>query len=148
MRPFDFLPDSFMVSLNQSFFGVLPSGCPIVWVPCPPCKALCEVVLITNAERGWIELSCQKFLPTLFPVLESVKASSAHSIRDCGLPHGSGSNLSQDMDRWCRSMLPFARVPFRIPSFDPQPHNPSSSYGCLRGPKNFPKGTGCELVRV
>ncbi|CAJ1449625.1 unnamed protein product, partial [Effrenium voratum] len=36
-------------------------------------KQLGTVVLITNAERGWIELSCQKFLPTLFPVLESVK---------------------------------------------------------------------------
>lgn len=37
-------------------------------------KQLGTVVLITNAERGWIELSCQKFLPTLFPALESVKA--------------------------------------------------------------------------
>jgi hypothetical protein len=32
------------------------------------------VVLVTNAERGWIELSCQKFMPTLFPSLENVKA--------------------------------------------------------------------------
>merc|ERR1711920_30017 len=31
------------------------------------------VVLVTNAERGWIELSCQKFLPTLLPQLENVK---------------------------------------------------------------------------
>jgi len=37
------------------------------------------VVLVTNAERGWIELSCQKFLPTLAPMLESVKMVSART---------------------------------------------------------------------
>lgn len=42
-------------------------------------KQLGTVVLVTNAERGWIELSCQKFLPTLYPSLESVKLLSARS---------------------------------------------------------------------
>jgi len=37
------------------------------------------VVLVTNAERGWIELSCQKFMPTLFPSLENVKVVSART---------------------------------------------------------------------
>jgi hypothetical protein len=37
------------------------------------------VVLVTNAERGWIELSCQKFMPTLYPMLESVKLLSART---------------------------------------------------------------------
>jgi len=37
------------------------------------------VVLVTNAERGWIELSCQKFLPTLSPMLENVKLVSART---------------------------------------------------------------------
>merc|ERR1719331_1923557 len=37
------------------------------------------VVLVTNAERGWIELSCQKFMPTLYPHIESVKILSARS---------------------------------------------------------------------
>jgi hypothetical protein len=37
------------------------------------------VVLVTNAERGWIELSCQKFMPTLLPSLENVKVLSARS---------------------------------------------------------------------
>jgi len=37
------------------------------------------VVLVTNAERGWIELSCRKFLPTLMPLLESVKSVSART---------------------------------------------------------------------
>jgi len=37
------------------------------------------VVLVTNAERGWIELSCQKFLPTLQPLLEDVRMVSART---------------------------------------------------------------------
>lgn len=37
------------------------------------------VVLVTNAERGWIELSCQKFLPTLVPSLENLKLLSART---------------------------------------------------------------------
>lgn len=38
-----------------------------------------KVILLTNAERGWIELSCQKFLPTLAPMLENVKLVSART---------------------------------------------------------------------
>lgn len=37
------------------------------------------VVLVTNAERGWIELSCQKFMPTLLPSLDGVKILSART---------------------------------------------------------------------
>ncbi|CAE8623884.1 unnamed protein product [Polarella glacialis] len=42
-------------------------------------KQLGTVVLITNAERGWIELSCQKFMPTLYPSLEGIKVLSART---------------------------------------------------------------------
>jgi len=38
-----------------------------------------SVVLITNAERGWIELSCLKFLPKLCPILEDVRIVSART---------------------------------------------------------------------
>jgi len=41
------------------------------------------VVLVTNAERGWIELSCSKFLPSLLPVLEDVKLLSARTAYEC-----------------------------------------------------------------
>lgn len=47
------------------------------------------VVLVTNAERGWIELSCQKFLPSIAPMLENVKLLSARTTyesRDCASP--------------------------------------------------------------
>jgi hypothetical protein len=42
-------------------------------------KQLGTVVLVTNAEQGWIELSCQKFLPTLYPSLEDVRLLSART---------------------------------------------------------------------
>jgi len=37
------------------------------------------VVLVTNAERGWIELSCTKFVPALLPTIENVKIVSART---------------------------------------------------------------------
>lgn len=43
------------------------------------------VVLVTNAERGWIELSCQKFLPTLYPTLENLKLLSARTTYESPL---------------------------------------------------------------
>lgn len=42
-------------------------------------KRLGTVVLVTNAERGWIELSSRKFMPSLSPVLESIKICSARA---------------------------------------------------------------------
>lgn len=37
------------------------------------------VILVTNAERGWIELSSQKFIPTVSPLFENVKMVSART---------------------------------------------------------------------
>jgi len=42
-------------------------------------QQLGTVVLLTNAERGWIELSCQKFMPSLYSSVEQVKLLSARS---------------------------------------------------------------------
>jgi len=38
-----------------------------------------EVVVITNAETGWVELSAQKFIPAVLPLLSRVKVVSARS---------------------------------------------------------------------
>jgi len=42
-------------------------------------KRLGSVVVVTNAEWGWVELSCKKFIPTLLPLLEGIKIRSARS---------------------------------------------------------------------
>lgn len=42
-------------------------------------KQFGTVILVTNAERGWIELSCHKFLPMLYSSLEGVAIVSARS---------------------------------------------------------------------
>jgi len=38
-----------------------------------------KVVLVTNAEHGWVEMSCKKFMPQLLPSLQGVKILSARS---------------------------------------------------------------------
>jgi hypothetical protein len=45
-------------------------------------KRLGTVILVTNAERGWIELSCRKFLPSLCPLLESIQIISARFLHE------------------------------------------------------------------
>jgi len=54
-------------------------------------KRLGHVVIVTNAERGWVELSCARFLPSLFPVLEGTKVVSARSSFERRGPSGEGS---------------------------------------------------------
>lgn len=39
-----------------------------------------QVVFITNAEQGWVELSCQKFMPELAGLLADTKVVSARSV--------------------------------------------------------------------
>jgi len=38
-----------------------------------------EVIVITNAETGWVELSAQKFIPAVVPLLSRLKVVSARS---------------------------------------------------------------------
>jgi len=38
-----------------------------------------SVIIVTNGEQGWVELSCWKFMPTLAPALEGVPIISARS---------------------------------------------------------------------
>jgi hypothetical protein len=41
--------------------------------------SLGNVVIVTNAETGWVELSCRKFFPTLQPLVKTLKVVSARS---------------------------------------------------------------------
>mmetsp|Transcript_101169 Transcript_101169/g.321282 ORF Transcript_101169/g.321282 Transcript_101169/m.321282 type:complete len:264 (-) Transcript_101169:101-892(-) len=38
-----------------------------------------RVIIVTNGEQGWVELSCWKFMPSLAPILEGVPIVSARS---------------------------------------------------------------------
>lgn len=44
------------------------------------------VVIITNAETGWVELSCKRFMPRVMPFLASVKVLSARSTFEALFP--------------------------------------------------------------
>lgn len=36
-------------------------------------------IIITNAETGWVELSCKKFMPKVLPCLQKIRVLSARS---------------------------------------------------------------------
>lgn len=44
------------------------------------------VIVITNAETGWVELSCKKFMPRVLSVLSKVRVLSARSTFECLYP--------------------------------------------------------------
>jgi hypothetical protein len=43
-------------------------------------------IVITNAETGWVELSCKKFLPRVLPVLSRLRVLSARSTFEALAP--------------------------------------------------------------
>lgn len=49
-------------------------------------KRLGHVIVVTNAEKGWVELSCRKFLPEVAPLLEGVKVLSARALFEPAWP--------------------------------------------------------------
>jgi hypothetical protein len=50
-------------------------------------SAIGKVVVVTNAEEGWVDLSCRRWLPTLLPFMERIESKSARSTWEPeGLP--------------------------------------------------------------
>lgn len=45
-----------------------------------------NVVIITNAETGWVEMSCKKFMPRVLPMLNGVRVLSARSAFEVRFP--------------------------------------------------------------
>lgn len=46
-------------------------------------KSSGHVIIVTNAEHLWIELSCDKFMPSLAQYLKDIKLLSARSLFEC-----------------------------------------------------------------
>jgi hypothetical protein len=44
------------------------------------------VYIVTNGETGWVQLSCQKFLPNVLPLLEKLRVFSARSTFEALFP--------------------------------------------------------------
>ncbi len=45
-----------------------------------------NVLIITNAETGWVELSCKKFMPRVQPYLQNLRVLSARSAFEALYP--------------------------------------------------------------
>jgi hypothetical protein len=72
-------PDDSTVTLNAEQETLLNAVAERASETLRVAKAHGTVVLVTNAEHGWVELSCQQFMPSLLPSLEGVKILSARS---------------------------------------------------------------------
>lgn len=49
-------------------------------------KKFGRVIVITNAETGWVQLSCKKFMPRVLPFLGSLRILSARSSFEARFP--------------------------------------------------------------
>lgn len=62
-----------------------------------------RTVIITNAETGWVQLSAQKFMPAVVPLLSKIKVMSARSQYETSFPdspqkwkfHAFSENISE-----------------------------------------------------
>ena len=46
-----------------------------------------RVYIITNAAEGWVEFSCQKFMPEVAPILEKITIISARAKYESRFPN-------------------------------------------------------------
>jgi len=70
------------VELDQGLRALEQSVCAVLNLAC----TYGEVHVITNAETGWVQLSAQKFIPAVVPLLSKLKIISARSTFECQFP--------------------------------------------------------------
>jgi len=73
-------------------------------------KALGKVILVTNAEHGWVEFSCRKFMPGLCQSLQDVRILSARSTYEHqGIAQPSEWKylaFQHELERFCEEQRP------------------------------------------
>jgi len=81
------LPTSFLAGHQIGLDGVVPEAlsesfeeyAKVVRVTIQVLKLFGRVMIVTNAETGWVELTCAKFLPGLLPEIAELPRISARS---------------------------------------------------------------------
>lgn len=77
------------------------------------CKSHC--IIITNAETGWVELSCAKFMPRLLPYLAQIRVISARSNYEWMYPDSPLEWKLAAFDAELSTLFPLAMMPQAAP---------------------------------
>jgi len=85
-------------------------------------KRLGHVMILTNAEKGWVELACSKFLPEVAPLLEGVKILSARSTFEQATVVSPLSPLLWKRQAFSREIAAFLQRPTKYATPDCQKH--------------------------
>jgi hypothetical protein len=76
--------------------------------------SLGTVVVVTNAETGWVELSCARFFPSLVPLVRSLRVVSARStyeLQGVFTPlEWKVQAFAEEIRTFCSSTRPFVNV--------------------------------------
>jgi len=67
------------------------------------------IVIVTNAETGWVELSCQRFIPRVLPYVQKLKVLSARSTFEPYHPNAPSEWKHRAFEQEMRRLLPDAR---------------------------------------
>lgn len=78
--------DSDMTGVDDSFFQQLNDLGESVINVLNLALSFGEVHIVTNAETGWVQLSAQKFMPNVLPLLSKIKIISARSTYESMYP--------------------------------------------------------------
>ena len=81
-----------------------------------------KTCIITNAETGWVQLSAQKFMPNLVPLLSQIKITSARSTFEPKFPDSPPQWKFQAFQENLRELVPLV-------SSDPSFHSNILSFG-------------------
>lgn len=81
------------------------------------------VVIITNADEGWVELSCHRYMPALWPLIKKSRIISARTMFECArAPLPSEWKLLAFRREIARSYGPDRKTPKNIISIGDGPH--------------------------
>ena len=116
------------------------------------------VVIITNAETGWVELSAKRFLPAVVPILARLRVVSARSAFEAQFPNSPQqwklAAFHQEIEHQCAAEATADNVPVSVTSLGDSVHEREALHGacqlmgnCLTKSVKFVEHPNVEQLR-